>query len=40
MRVRLNGIQDSVAAKDRKRFAANIQAYKRDLHDQKLAASR
>ncbi|MGN0909526.1 MAG: peptidoglycan DD-metalloendopeptidase family protein [Succinivibrio sp.] len=40
MRVRLNGVQDSVAAADRKRFAANIQAYKRDLHNQKLVASR
>lgn len=40
MRVRLSGIQDSVAAGDRKRFAANIKAYKRDLHNQKLTASR
>ncbi len=40
MRVRLTGVQDSVAAADRKRFAANIQAYKRDLHNEKLVASR
>ncbi len=40
MRVRLTGVQDSVAAADRQRFAANIKAYKRDLHNDKLVASR
>lgn len=40
MRVRLGRINDSVAARDRKRFAANIKAYKRDLHNKKLTASR
>lgn len=40
MRVRLTGIQDSVATADRQRFAANIKSYKRDLHNEKLVASR
>ncbi|MDY6322987.1 MAG: peptidoglycan DD-metalloendopeptidase family protein [Succinivibrio sp.] len=40
MRVKLNNIQDSVAAQDRKRFAANIASYKKELHNSKLIAKR
>ncbi len=38
LRVKLSGMQDPGASTDRKRFAANIKNYKRDLYNQKLIA--
>lgn len=40
LRVKLSGMQDPGASTDRKRFAANIKNYKRDLYNQKLIAKR
>lgn len=40
LRVKLNGIVDNSNSNERKRFAANIQTYKRDLYNQKLLAKR
>ena len=40
LRVKLSGMQDPGASSDRKRFAANIKNYKRDLYNQKLIAKR
>lgn len=40
LRVKLNGIVDNTNNNERKRFAANIQTYKRDLYNQKLLAKR
>ena len=40
LRVKLSGMQDPGATSDRKRFAANIKNYKKDLYNQKLIAKR
>ncbi len=40
LRVKLNGIVDNSNSNERKRFAANIKNYKRDLYNQKLIAKR